>query len=115
MIGSAMQRIVSVLMISAVAATLVTVSAVGSDAEAAMRRRPDQRPVTPRSQSRRQADRAAERARPQVYVPGHWAWNTRRREYSWVSGRWERYDPNHAFVGGGLVFRDGQWTFGPAR
>ena len=115
MIGSAMQRIVSLLMIAATAATLVAVSAMVSDAEAAMRRRPDQRPLVPRSLARRQADRAAERARPQVYVPGHWAWNVRRGEYSWVSGRWERYDPNHAFVGGGLVFRNGQWTFGPAR
>ena len=111
MIGSAMQRIVSLLMIAATAATLVAVSAMVSDAEAAMRRRPDQRPPVLRLQARRQADRAV----PQVYVPGHWAWNVRRGEYSWVSGRWERYDPNHAFVGGGLVFRNGQWTFGPAR
>ena len=110
-----MRRVVSVLVMSATVAALFTFSAIGGDAEAAMRRRPDQRPVVPRSQSRRQADLAAERARPRVYVPGHWAWNTRRGEYSWVSGRWERYHPNHAFVGTGLVFRNGQWTFGPAR
>jgi hypothetical protein len=112
MIGWGMRRIICVLMMSALAATFVTISAVGSDAEAAMRRRQD---LVPRSQARRQADRAAERARPQVYVPGHWAWNPRRGEYSWVSGRWERYDPNHAFVGTGLVYRNGRWTFGPAR
>ena len=111
MIEFVMRRIVSVLMVSATAAALVTISAVDSDAQASMRRRPDQRPLVPRSQARRQADRAG----PQVYVPGHWAWNPRRGEYSWVSGRWERYDPNHAFVGGGLVFRNGQWTFGPSR
>ncbi len=115
MMGLAMRRVLCVLMMSAVATTLVTVSAIGSDAEAAARRRTDHRHLVPRSQARRQADRAAERARPRIYVPGHWAWNTRRGEYSWVSGRWERYDPNHVFVGTGLVYRNGQWTFGPAR
>lgn len=111
MIGSIMRRIICVLSMLATAATLVAASTIFSDAEAAMRRRPDQRPIVPRSQSRRAADRSG----PQMYVPGHWAWNARRGEYSWVSGRWERYDPNHAFVGTGLVFRNGQWTFGPAR
>jgi Ni/Co efflux regulator RcnB len=115
MIGTIMRRIVSVLAISAMAASLVTISTTEADAQSSMRRRPDHRPIVPRSQSRRAVDRAAERDRPQMYVPGHWAWNTRRGEYSWVSGRWERYDPNHAFVGTGLVFRNGQWTFGPAR
>ena len=32
-----------------------------------------------------------------------------------VAGRWERYDPKHAFVGAGWQFRNGQWTFGPMR
>jgi hypothetical protein len=107
----AARSFVAVLMMTASAVALVIVSVVGSDAEASMRRRADHRHVVPRSQSRRQADRAG----PPMYVPGHWAWNARRGEYSWVSGRWERYDPNHAFVGTGLVFRNGQWTFGPAR
>lgn len=71
-----------------------------------------ERPLVPRSQSRRQADRAAQQ---RVYVPGHWAFDRRRGQYSWVAGRWERYDPKHAFVGAGWHFRNGQWTFGPTR
>ncbi|MFN3349822.1 hypothetical protein [Pseudorhodoplanes sp.] len=81
------------------------------DAEISAQRRAQQ-PLVPRSQARRQADRAAAQ---RVYVPGHWAWDRRKGQYSWVAGRWERYDPKHAFVGTGLHFRNGQWSFGPTR
>ncbi len=82
-----------------------------ADAQVSAQRR-SQQPLVPRSQARRQADRAVQQ---QVYVPGHWAFDRRRGQYSWVSGRWERYDPTHAFVGTGWHFRNGQWTFGPTR
>ncbi|MGD9923248.1 MAG: hypothetical protein AB7V13_17665 [Pseudorhodoplanes sp.] len=92
------------------ASGFVTLTPSPADAQSSIQRRAE-RPLVPRSQSRRQADRAA----PRVYVPGHWAWNARRGQYSWVAGRWERYDRNHAFVGAGLGWRDGQWSFGPTR
>jgi hypothetical protein len=86
------------------------------EAEVSAQRRSAQRHVVPRSVGRRQADRQSEQAMaPRVYVPGHFAWDRRRGQYSWVAGRWERYDPKQAFVGGGLVYRNGQWTLGPAR
>jgi hypothetical protein len=69
------------------------------------------RHVVPRSHGRRQADRAQQ----PVYVPGHFVRDRRTGRYSWVEGRWERYDPRHAFVGAGWQFRNGQWTFGPVR
>jgi hypothetical protein len=92
------------------ASGLGTIMPAPADAQTAIQRRAE-RPLVPRSQSRRQTDRAAQR----VYVPGHWAWNPRRGEYSWVAGRWERYDPTHAFVGAGWQYRNGQWNFGPMR
>jgi hypothetical protein len=99
----------------ALASPLLAVSAEKADAQTAMQRRAE-RPLVPRSHGRRQADRQAAQAQAaQVYVPGHWAWDRRRGQYSWVAGRWERYDPKHAFVGAGWHFRNGQWTFGPAR
>jgi hypothetical protein len=86
-----------------------------SGAEISAQRR-SQRHVVPRARGRREADRqSAQAMAPRVYVPGHFAWDRRRGQYSWVAGRWERYDPKHAFVGTGLVYRNGQWTFGPAR
>lgn len=109
-------RLGSLLAIVAVACPLLVISTIEVDAQTSMRRR-NQLPVVPRSVGRRQADRESERqaARPQTYVPGHFVWDNRRGQYSWVAGRWERYDPNHAFVGGGLQFRNGQWTVGPTR
>ena len=89
---------------------LLAVSVGVADAQSSAQRR-SERPLVPRSQGRRQADRAGQ----QMYVPGHWAWDRRRNEYAWVAGRWERYDPRHAFVGAGWHFRNGQWTFGPTR
>jgi len=104
-------RIVRLLMAAIVAAgPSLIVSAERADAQMSAQRRAD-RPLVPRSQARRQADRAAQR----TYIPGHWAWDRRQGQYSWVSGRWERYDPKHAFVGAGWQFRNGQWTFGPMR
>jgi hypothetical protein len=107
-----MQRLVSTLAALAIAGPLFAATTTSGDAQTAIGRQ--QRPLVPRSQARREADRAAHN-RPQVYVPGHFAWDSRRGQYSWVAGRWERYDPSHAFVGGGLQFRNGQWTLGPAR
>jgi hypothetical protein len=105
-----MRQIVSSLALLAIASGLVMVAPAECDAQTAMQRRAE-RPLVPRSQARRQADRAG----PQVYVPGHFAWDRRRGQYSWVAGRWERYDPKHAFVGAGWHLRNGQWTFGPTR
>jgi hypothetical protein len=90
---------------------LVAATPAPSDAQTSAQRRAE-RPLVPRSHGRRQADRAVQQ---QVYVPGHFAWDRRTGQYSWVAGRWERYDPKHAFVGAGWHFRNGQWTFGPAR
>jgi len=114
----AIPRLVCLLVALTLATPLVVVSTVESDAQTSMRRR-NQLPLVPRSVGRRQADREADRQaelnQPRVYVPGHFVWDSRRGQYSWVAGRWERYDPNHAFVGGGLQFRNGQWTVGPSR
>ncbi|MGV3635228.1 MAG: hypothetical protein ACO1NY_12835 [Pseudorhodoplanes sp.] len=106
-----MRSIGSALVILAFASGLVTAAPAHSDTQVSAQRR-GERPLVPRSHGRRQADRAAQQ---QVYVPGHFAWDRRKGQYSWVSGRWERYDPTHAFVGAGWQFRNGQWTFGPAR
>ncbi len=110
---SAMRRLFSILTAITIACPLIAISSVESDAPGIGRRH--QRPLVPRSVGRREADRQAALNRPQMYVPGHLVWDSRRGQYSWVAGRWERYDPNHAFVGGGLQFRNGQWTLGPAR
>jgi hypothetical protein len=110
MTGAFMRRVTLTLTMLACAAGLVSVAPTASDAQTAIQRRAE-RPLVPRSHGRRQADRAAQ----QVYVPGHWAFDRRRGQYSWVAGRWERYDPTHAFVGAGWHFRNGQWTFGPMR
>ena len=103
-------RLLAIALTVALASPLLAVTAETADAQTAVQRRAE-RPLIPRSQARRQADRAAQ----QVYVPAHWAWDRRRGQYSWVAGRWERYDPKHAFVGAGWHFRNGQWTFGPVR
>lgn len=62
----------------------------------------------------RPASRDASRAN-QVYVPGHWAWDRRRRAYVWVPIHWERNRRGEATVGAGLTFRNGRWEFGPVR
>ncbi|MET0445120.1 MAG: hypothetical protein ABW151_11155 [Pseudorhodoplanes sp.] len=108
-----MRRLISILAAIAFACPLVVISSAESDAQGIGRRH--QRPLVPRSVGRREADRQAALSRPQMYVPGHFVWDSRRGQYSWVGGRWERYDPKHAFVGGGLQYRNGQWTLGPAR
>jgi hypothetical protein len=108
--GSAMRIIALISGTLLLASGLVTVTPSSSDAQTSLQRRAE-RTLVPRSQSRRHADRAG----PRVYVPAHWAWNARRGQYSWVAGRWERYDPTHAFVGAGWQYRNGQWTFGPVR
>jgi hypothetical protein len=105
-----MRPLVLALLAGVSAASPFSLWPSASDAQTAMQRRAE-RPLVPRSQARRQADRASQR----VYVPGHWAWDRRRGQYSWVAGRWERYDPKHDFVGAGWHFRNGQWTFGPVR
>ena len=118
-----MRPVTSTLVMLALASGLAAIAPAKSDAaslesveEFSAQRRSSQRHVVPRSVGRRQADRQSEQAMaPRVYVPGHFAWDRRRGQYSWVAGRWERYDPKHAFVGTGLVYRNGQWTFGPAR
>jgi hypothetical protein len=107
----AMRRIAPVLAMLTTAAGLLVVAPKISEAQVSARQRVDQRPLVPRAQARREADRSS----AQVYVPGHWAWDRRRNQYSWVAGRWERYDRKHAFVGAGWTFRNGQWTFGPSR
>ncbi len=109
-----MQKLTSLLGMVAIAAPLSVLPTVAAEAQTSMSRR-NERPLVPRSQGRREADRQAARNRPQVYVPGHFVWDSRRGQYSWVAGRWERYDPTHAFVGAGLQFRNGQWTVGPTR
>lgn len=115
MTGAFMRRVTLTLITLAFASGLVMVAPTASDAQTSMQRRAE-RPLVPRSHGRRQADRQAAQAQAaQVYVPGHWAWDRRKGQYSWVAGRWERYHPNHAFVGAGWQFRNGQWTFGPAR
>ena len=110
----AMRGALATLLMLGSVSTLGVAPASESEAQTVTTRR-NERPLVPRSQGRRQADRAAQQASPRVYVPGHWAWDSRRGQYSWVTGRWERYDPNQAFVGGGLQFRNGQWTLGPNR
>ena len=109
-----MQRFVSTLAAFVVACPLLAISTTTGDARTSLGRR-HERQLVPRSVGRREADRAAAQSRQQVYVPGHLVWDSRRGQYSWVAGRWERYDPKHTFVGGGLQFRNGQWTLGPAR
>jgi hypothetical protein len=111
MIGAILRRVTIPLATFSLVAGFVGALPAQSDAQTAIQRRAE-RPLVPRSHGRRPADRAAQQ---QVYVPGHWAFDRRRGEYSWVAGRWERYDPKHAFVGAGLQFRNGQWTFGPSR
>lgn len=106
-----MRRIGSALILLVFAVGLTMVLPAESDAQTAIQRRAE-RPLVPRSHGRRQADRAVQQ---QVYVPGHFAWDRRKGQCSWVAGRWERYDPNQAFVGAGWQFRNGQWTFGPTR
>jgi hypothetical protein len=123
MIGTNLRPIGSTFVMLAVASGLIVIAPaksdaapLTSDAEVSAQRRSSQRHVVPRARGRRQADRASEQAMaPRVYVPGHFAWDLRRGQYSWVAGRWERYDPKHAFVGAGWQFRNGQWTFGPTR
>ena len=123
MIGIVMRPVTSTFVMLAFASGLavsapatVDAASLESSAEISAQRRSSQRHVVPRARGRRQADRASEQAMaPRVYVPGHFAFDRRRGQYSWVAGRWERYDPKHAFVGGGLVYRNGQWTFGPVR
>ena len=123
MIGIPMRAVTSILVMLAFASGLAAIAPAKSDAaspenaaEVSAQRRSSQRHVVPRSVGRRQADRQSEQAMaPRVYVPGHFTFDRRRGQYSWVAGRWERYDPKHAFVGTGLVYRNGQWTFGPAR
>jgi hypothetical protein len=110
MIRGCGRRFLTMALTLAVTSPLLAISTWQADAQTSAQRRAE-RPLVPRSQARRQADRAAQR----VYVPGHWAWDRRRGQYSWVAGRWERYDPKHAFVGAGWHFRNGQWTFGPMR
>jgi hypothetical protein len=123
MIGITMRRIAATFVMLALASGLAAIApaksgaaSLESGAEFSAQRRSSQRHVVPRARGRRQADRQSEQAMaPRVYVPGHFAFDRRRGQYSWVAGRWERYDPKHAFVGTGLVYRNGQWTFGPAR
>ena len=123
MIGIAMRRIALSLAMLAFASGLAVSApaksaavSVESGVDISAQRRSSQRHVVPRARGRREADRqSAQAMAPRVYVPGHFAWDRRRGQYSWVAGRWERYDPKHAFVGTGLVYRNGQWTFGPAR
>lgn len=105
------QRLLTLGVALAVTSPLLAVSVTGADAQTAIQRRAE-RPLVPRSQARRHADRASAQ---RMYVPGHWSLDRRRGQYSWVTGRWERYDPGQAFVGAGWHFRDGQWTFGPMR
>ncbi len=107
-----MRRLISLLAILSLACPVLVISTIDSDAQI---RRRNERPLVPRSVGRREADRQAAQQAARAYVPGHFAWDNRRGQYSWVAGRWERYDPKHAFGGGGLQFRNGQWTFGPAR
>lgn len=113
------RALLAAVLLPAMAAMMFVVAAPSPAQAQGLSNRPYHRPLVPRSQSRREADRTASRqraqAQPRVYVPGHFAWDNRRGQYSWVAGRWERYDPNHAFVGGGLHFRNGQWTAGPVR
>jgi hypothetical protein len=111
MIGGTLRRIGSALLILAFASGLAAVAPAESSAQSTIQRRAE-RPLVPHSHGRRQADRAPPQ---QVYVPGHFAWDRRKGQYSWVAARWERYDPNQAFVGAGWQFRNGQWTFGPVR
>lgn len=93
-------------LLQATASAAITLSAalvmvaIPGDAEA-------QRAVRP-------ASRDASRAN-QVYVPGHWAWDRRRKEYFWVPSHWERNRRGEATVGAGLTFRNGRWEFGPMR
>jgi hypothetical protein len=103
-------RILTLGLALAVATLPLVLSNTCADAQSGMRRA--ERPLVPRSQARRQADRAATQ---HVYVPGHWAWDRKRGEYSWITGRWQRYQPGQAFVGAGWHFRNGQWTFAPMR
>jgi hypothetical protein len=111
MMGVALRRTVSTLLTLALASGMAAVAPAESNAQSAIQRRAE-RPLVPRSHGRRQADRAVQQ---QVYVLGHFAWDRRKGQYSWVAGRWERYDPNQVFVGAGWQFRNGQWTFGPVR
>jgi hypothetical protein len=123
MIGLVMRPVTAVFaMLGFVSALAVSAPVTGNAAslesgfDISAQRRSSQRHVVPRSVGRRQADRqSAQAMAPRVYVPGHFAWDRRRGQYSWVAGRWERYDPKHAFIGTGLVYRNGQWTFGPSR
>ena len=123
MIGLVMRLVTSTLAMLAFASGLAVAApakagatSLESGTDISAQRRSSQRHVVPRARGRREADRqSAQAMAPRVYVPGHFAFDRRRGEYSWVAGRWERYDPKQAFVGGGLVFRNGQWTFGPAR
>ena len=103
-------RFVAIALTASLVSPLLAITAYKADAQTSARRA--ERPLVPRSHGRRQADRAAQQ---QVYVPGRWVYDRRRGEYSWVAGRWERRDPNQAFVGAGWHFRNGQWTFGPTR
>lgn len=73
-------------------------------------------PVSDAAAQRAARPASPEAGRPnQVYVPGHWAWNARRRQYVWVPGRWERNQRGEATVSAGWTFSNGRWQFGPVR
>jgi len=50
-----------------------------------------------------------------TWVPGYWAWSSRRRAYVWHEGYWTRSRPGYRYVGPQWVFRGGQWVFIPGR
>lgn len=82
------------------------------DAEAQSRHhgpsgRPNRGPPPPRRERRPPARHG------HVWGSGHWAWDSRRRTYVWIPGRWIPIRRGHRWRQPRWVSRHGQWVFIP--
>lgn len=51
----------------------------------------------------------------QTFVPGHYAWDARQRQYVWVPSHWERNRRGRESASVGWSFSNGRWQFTPGR
>jgi hypothetical protein len=59
------------------------------------------------------AERRPPARRGQVWVSGHWRWDSWRRRYAWVPGRWIPNRPGFRYQQPRWVRRFGRWTLIP--
>lgn len=69
---------------------------------------PANRPPPPPRHERRPPGRPGH-----VWAAGHWAWDSRRRTYVWIPGRWIPHRRGHRWRQPRWVRRHGQWVFIP--